>query len=127
MGTGTEHAKWLRGVLVAERDRRGWSLSRTAREIARELRAAGADKPGLTKQSLEKWEDFTVQPKIDRFAAWARALGLRLEVDLVQRDEPTVVARLPADVADLAREIALLDDGDRAYLVETVARLKRHK
>jgi len=150
MGAGTHHAKWLRGVLVAERDRRGWSLSQAARAIARELQAVPSDTPGrrgkgLTKQSLQAWEEFRVQPKIDQFAAWARAMGLRLEVDLAPRDESTVIARVPQDVADialeltlvpaeerarivgLAREIAKLDVDDREYIAETVRRIKRGK
>lgn len=120
MGSGTEQALWLRGVLKAERERRGWSLSQAARAIGRETGK------GLTKQSLKAWEDFEVQPKIDQFAAWARALGLRLEVDLVQREDSTVVARLPPEVAALGREIALLDNGDRQLVADFVRRLQRH-
>jgi transcriptional regulator with XRE-family HTH domain len=121
MGSGTDHALWLRGVLIAERERRGWSLSDTARAIAREMGAGGH----LSKQSLDAWEKFRAQPRIDQFSAWARALGLRLEVDLVPREEGAVSVRLPKDVADIARQIVLLAPEDRSHVVAMIDRLQR--
>lgn len=121
MGQGTEHALWLRGVLIAERERRGWSLEQTARAIGRELGEGGS----LTKQSLHAWEGFKVQPRIDQMAAWARALGLRLEVDLVDPRTETVPVQVPVSLASHVREIVALPADDLRMIVDLLARLSR--
>lgn len=118
MGRGTEHAKWIRAKLSAERARRGWSLEQTARAIARETGGT------LTKQSFAHWETFETQPKIDQLAAWARVLGMRLEVDLVWPDEEAVSVRLPIAVAPIARDLAALRPEDLRLVSDTIARLK---
>lgn len=119
MGRGTDHALWLRGLLRAERERRGWSLSQCARAVAREM-----GKANLTKQSFTRWESFESQPRIDQFAAWARALGFRLEVDLVPADAPGVLVRVPADVAAAARELAVLPVEVRGPIIALIAGLQ---
>jgi transcriptional regulator with XRE-family HTH domain len=121
VGRGTDHARWLRSVLKAERIRRGWSLQETADVVAREW---GRDK--LSKQSLQDWEEFKTQPKIDAFAAWARALGLRLEVDLVQSADPSVAIRVPIELADVCRTLSVLPPADRQVIIDMITRLQRH-
>ena len=118
MGVGTEHAKWLRAKLAAERQRKGWSLEQTARAVSRETGE------GLSKQSFHAWEQFRVQPKIDQLAAWARVLGMRLEVDLVWPDEDIVSVRMPAKIAPLARDLSTLSESDLRLVADTIARLK---
>lgn len=118
MGRGTEHAMWIRAKLQAERKRRGWSLEQTARLIAKETGDT------LTKQSFHAWERFVTQPKVDQLAAWARVLGMRLEVDLVWPDEEAVSVRLPTSVAPIARDLASLRAEDLRLVSETISRLK---
>lgn len=114
-----ERAEWLRGLLIAEREARGWSLEQTARAIGRE---AGG---GLSKQSLHAWESGAVNPKIDQFAAWAQALGLRLEIDLCRPGVDSVPVRLPARVAGIARDLSDLSNDDLRVVSELIGRLKR--
>lgn len=118
MGQGTNHALWLRSALMAERERRDWSLEQTARAIGKETGQ------GLSKQSLDAWEKFRVQPKIDQFAAWARVLGFRLEVDLVRPEQDTAVVRVPASLAPLVWELAALPEEDRERVSDLVRRFK---
>ena len=121
VGRGTDHALWLRGVLKAERIRRGWSLQETADAVAKEM-----GRRSLSKQALQDWEEFETQPKIDAFAAWARALGLRLEVDLVTPGDGWVSVRVPEDLATTSRQLAALPPADRQVVMDMIARLQRH-
>lgn len=121
MGRGTDHALWLRSVLKAERLRRGWSLQQTADLIAKEMGRAK-----LSKQALQDWEEFVTQPKIDAFAAWARALGLRLEVDLVIPADGWVSVRVPEEVAHSSRALSALPPADRQVILDMITRLQRH-
>lgn len=116
----TDHALWLCRVLKAEREKRKWSLQTTADAIARE-----AGRESLSKQSLTKWEDAETQPKMDDFAAWARALGFKLEVDLVIPEEQAVSVRVPEEVAHACRQLATLDPVDRQLVVAVISRLQR--
>lgn len=117
MGKGTEHAQWLRGLLIAERNAKKWSLEQTARAIGRETGE------GLSKQSLDAWEKFRAQPKIDQFASWASVLGLRLDVQLLREGEEVVMVRLPSEVAPLARDLSALPREDRELISSLVRRL----
>lgn len=118
MGRGTDHARHLRGLLIAERDRKGWSLEQVARAVAREL-----DVEHVPKQTIHGWESFRTHPRIDQFAAWARALGMRLEADLVRESDEEVVIRLPRALASPVRDLTLLSNEDRAAIVHLVDRL----
>jgi transcriptional regulator with XRE-family HTH domain len=111
------HAAWLRGLLIAERNERKWSLEQTARAIGRELGRS------LTKQSLNAWELGEVVPKVDQFAAWASALGLQLDLELVRPREDQVTVRLPAAIAPIARELTTLSSKDVSLISELVRRL----
>ena len=113
-----DHTDWMRGVLVAERERMGWSLEQTARAVAHKL---GRDK--LTKQSLDAWERGTVDPKVRQFAAWAEALGFTLEVDLVRSGEDRAVVILPSALAATARALAELSPEDAASVSGIINRL----
>lgn len=118
MERGAEHARWIHAKLVAERVQRGWSLQQTARAISKELGRS------LAKQSYTKWESFETQPKLDELAAWARAFGMRLEVDLVWPEEDAVSARLPVSVAAIARELGLLRPAALAPISLLIEQLK---
>lgn len=118
MADVTEHAVWLRSLLIAERDRKGWSFEQAARAIRR---VTGT---GFARQSLEAWEKGRAQPKIDQFAAWATALGLHLDVQLLREGEEAVMVRLPADVVPDSRELSALPTEDRQLIMSLVRRLK---
>lgn len=117
----SDHEGWMRRILKAERVRRGWSLARTAELVAREL---GRDR--LTKQSLQDWEEGVTQPRVDAFAAWARALGMQLEVDLVVPHADEVPIRVPRPLAPSVLLFLSLEDEDRQAVILIIQRLKRH-
>lgn len=119
MAQDKDHADWMRGLLIAEREARGWSLEQTARAIAREL-----GRPNLSKQSFTEWEAGNTQPRVDQFAAWAAALGLRLEVDLVRPGRDHVAVRLPPQIAPIARDLTMLASEDLDRVFDLVRRLK---
>lgn len=77
----------------------------------------------IPRQAIHKWEHFKTHPGIDQFAAWARALGLRLLVDLVREDEEGVNVFLPREVARVARLLTILSPEDLARVADLVHRL----
>ena len=113
-----ERASWLRGLLIAERKRKKWSSARTAKAIGR------VTGEGLTRQAFAPWEKGEVTPKVDTFAAWASALGLHLDIQLLREGEDVVMVRLPSDVVPDARELSVLDPEDRRLIMQFVSRLK---
>lgn len=119
MAQDRDHEDWMRGLLIAEREARRWTLEQTARAIARELEI-----PSLKKQSFTAWESGDTKPRVDQFAAWAAALGLRLEVDLVRPGRDQVTVRLPPAIAPIARDLAMLAPDDLERVYDLVRRLK---
>lgn len=122
MGAGTDHALWLRAQLIGARKARRWSLARAAKAIAREL-----GKETMSKQALQQWEAFETHPRIDQFAAWARALGLRLDVDLIDPEDERVEVRIPPDMLEIVRRLEVLDPSDRELLLPVLGRLTRDR
>ncbi len=115
-----EHEVWLRGLLKAERLRKGWSLQQAATAIAKEL-----DWGTLTKQAFSEWEQGKTHMRVDAYAAWCKVLGLQLEIDAVPAGEDGVTVRLPRELAGTCRAFATLAPADRAVVTELISRLKR--
>ena len=122
MGAGTDHALWLRAQLIGARKSRKWSLTRAAKAIAREM-----GKDSMSKQALQQWEAFETHPRIDQFAGWARALGLSLDVDLIDPADERVEVRVPPDMIELIRRMERLTLEDRELLLPLAGRLSRDR
>lgn len=120
MGAGTDHAIWLRRVLTAARKTRGWSLQRAATEIAREM-----GKASMSKQALQQWESFETHPSVAAYAAWARAMGLKLDVDLVDPKDERVEIRVPPGLVEVIRRLERLEEEDVAEILRLATRLSR--
>ena len=118
----TGHSRHLRHVL---RDRR-----KDLRLSAREVAERASDRLGdgaISTQSIYDWEAFRRHPAIDRYAAWARALGYRLVVDLDDAAEgrhPILVRH--EESASAAKTLDAIDDPAkrRAVLATLKALLK---
>lgn len=114
----TGWSRQLRERLQAAREAKGWSQQKVADEIAREL-----GKTTFSRKSVNSYEKFVNQPPIDVMAAWARAVGLRLQVDLIDSAvERQTIAVLPV-VAPMAVELERLSDSDRDLVRRLVAAL----
>lgn len=113
------HENLLRAVLIAERKRRGWSYEQLARAVAPKL---GLER--LSRQGVHAWEQPTTHPTLEQYAAWAAALGMALEVDVVPPDG-LVAVRVPRSAADTARLFAALPTADQMYVGEMIRRLSR--
>jgi hypothetical protein len=111
----TGHSRHLRNVLALARQEQQLSAQQVADRMARAL---GKDK--LSGQSVLYYEGFQRHPPIDVFAAWARAVGYRLIVDLdklgneraqvlIRHDEVAEIARaLDEAPAELRAAVALI-------------------
>lgn len=108
----TGHSRRLRLLLKAERNRRGWSLEKTAKLVAKE---AGLGK--LSKEALRLWENFERHPPIDSFAAWARVLNHRLIVEVAPADSSRIVCMLSPGVADVARAIQVATPKQKRLII----------
>lgn len=122
MGKGTEQAIRLRGILADRRTQMKLSQQAVADSVAREL-----GKTSLTKQAISQWERFDTQPGIDEFAAWARAVGLRLWVDLYDPDDPRVELRVDPTLVETIERIHDLSPGDRELLLALVRRMSQEQ
>lgn len=116
----TDEAERLRQELVSERLRRGWSLEQTARAIVRHLPRGTT----LSRQSFHLWERGPTQLRLDQYIAWAHALGMRLDCDVVPAQEDLTIVRVPGGVVELVKELAALDDRDRGLVSALVLRLR---
>lgn len=132
MGTGADQAKWLRERLTQARGKKGQpgfiSGTEVAERVALILRKTPAwkkvGKTTLTKQTISNWESDEVQPGIDEMAAWARAVNLRLWVDVYDPVEKSVETRVRVDVLRIAHELELLNPDDFRMIRDMVLRLR---
>jgi transcriptional regulator with XRE-family HTH domain len=104
VGRGTEIAIVLRKQLRQRRVDLGLSQQQVADRTAAEWGEVGS----LTKQTISSWERFVDQPRIDAFAAWARALELRLHVQLYDPSVERASVRVPPNVVDTCSVLAML-------------------
>lgn len=119
MGEGTEYARLLRSQLRARRQDQGLSQEEVGRRVAEDL---GRD-TDYTKGAVSGWERFDYHPPVDVFASWARVLGLRLRVELVDPEDRAVAVRVPPEYAALCRELAALPADDLAVVRDMIRRL----
>lgn len=113
------HSRALRSRLRAARERLGLSGDAVARRIQTII---GDDEP-VHRGTISNWETFKRHPRIDVFAAWARAVGLRLIVDLDAADGKRIPVLLDPETAEVARELDLLTPEDRKIIAATVRRM----
>jgi transcriptional regulator with XRE-family HTH domain len=113
----TGHSRHLRNVLRAARLEQGMSAQDVADRIAGLL-----GKPKYSGQSVLYYEGFQRHPPVDVFAAWARAVGYRLivDVDKLGNERAQVLLRHP-EVIEIAKA---LDDApeDVRGAVATIVR-----
>lgn len=119
MGIGTDRAVWIRSQLRAGRLARGLSQQRVADLISEDLGRPRA----YTKQMVSLWESFKSQPGIDVLAAWARVLGLRLDVDLVGQEDGRIPARLLPDSVPVALQFEALSDANKRLVTALISSL----
>lgn len=116
---GGVKARRLRAELRARREALGLNVRDAAKLVGVELK----DRESLSYQALSKWENDKVQPRIDQLAAWARALGLWLDVALLDPADNTVRVELPPHVVPLARLLARLSPADLELVQDMAERL----
>lgn len=111
MAQPSGHSRALRERLKEARREKGWTLQECADRVAREL---GKDK--LSAQAVKFWEDFERHPPVDVFAAWCRAVGLRLVVEIVEPEEGRQPVLLHKETEELARKADQMAAKDRRVL-----------
>lgn len=98
--------------LVAELTERRAERGLKAEDVARSLREseddAAADAP-MRGTRIWNYEKMDREPRIDEFAAWARAVGMRLIVELEPADSPRKAVMMSPEKADLAKTLDRLD------------------
>lgn len=132
MGTGKDQAKWIRERLTLARGKRGEPnyipQEEVAGRVADILKHTPAwiakGKTTLSKQSISLWERDEVQPGVDELAAWARAVNLRLWVDVYDPMERTVETRVRVDLLRLIHELELLKQDDLKMVRDMIMRLR---
>lgn len=73
--------------------------------------------------SISNYEQFTRHPPIDVMAAWARAVGMKLTVDLVDAASERVAVPLKPRPAWIARALDGAEDDDLDVIETLVKRL----
>lgn len=101
-----EIARRLAGELLEQRT----TLNLEQLDVQRRLVAEeGGDPDEVTRGSrVSNWETMTREPRIDEFAAWARAVGMRLVVLLEPAESPRQAVFVQPDLADAAATIGQL-------------------
>lgn len=117
MSTG--HTKRLRDLLRARREAIGLSQEQVGKMIAHRL---GRDRP-YTGAAVSSWEKLQSNPGVDVMAAWARALSLRLIVDLDEQHSARVPVLLSARVAEIARTLDMASEADLALIESMIDRI----
>lgn len=117
----TGHTRRLRAVLKNARERQGLSQQDVADEIARIV-----GKGSHTRSAISAYESFNRHPPINVFAAWARAVGMRLIVDLEWGDVEHVQVRAMRSSANSVHQLLSVievEGSDRAELAELLVDL----
>jgi transcriptional regulator with XRE-family HTH domain len=112
------HSRQLRRRLRAARLRLGLSHGQVAERVAKRL---GID--SRTGGSISHYEEFRRHPRIDVMAAWARAVDLRLIVDLDDAEGKRIPVMLRHRTADLARVLDNATDEDFEMIQDIVYRI----
>jgi len=114
----TGRSRALRRILKAKREDRGWSLQKAANKIAEDIERAK-----LSGEAVRQWENFETHPSIDKFASWARVLGMQLVVDLVEVNSSREIALLAPRTIDLARAFEMAAPDDQEIIATMMERL----
>jgi transcriptional regulator with XRE-family HTH domain len=117
----TGHSRALRERLIKAREARNLTQPDVVREIARII----DDGRTWTPAALSAWENFNRHPPVDVMAAWARAVGLRLVVDLDESGGRRIPVLLQPDTAELARAIDAMTDDERKALRLLLGRIRK--
>ena len=110
------YSRHLRKIIRVARIDRGMSLQDVADAIAE----ITGEEP-LSRQTIHHYEMFKRHPRIDMMAAWARAVGLRLIVEVVGLEDERIAALIRPRTARVAYLLDLLSDED-LETVEAIAR-----
>lgn len=100
-GERYSHSRWLRERLAQARQDQG----RTALEVDADVTARLDEAREPTSQRIYSWEKFGAHPRIDQYAAWARALGFRLDCQLVPVESSARSVILTSDEAAAAAQL----------------------
>jgi transcriptional regulator with XRE-family HTH domain len=120
----TGHSKQLRERLRDRREKLGLTLEQVAEQTGSILSALNPDEKEttLTAGSISHYELFRRHPRVDTMAAWARAVGMRLVVDLEHADSDRVNVPLSPRAARIARMLEGLKPRDLDRVEDTVRR-----
>lgn len=124
---GPTHTEGLRIRLAEARRKLGLQPDQIAERIAHELARrrdefglkhgevsamiaddAGAERTNERGTQIQNWEKMRREPRIDEFAAWARALGMRLVVELEPAESPRRALMVPPESIELCATAAQL-------------------
>lgn len=114
--------------LVDELTKRREVLQLRQLEVAKAIALDAGDDAPVKGTRVSNWETMERQPKIDEFAAWARAVGMRLVVELVPADSPQRAVMLHPDVAEVAKELDRMERGklpDVAAIMDRILAMSR--
>jgi transcriptional regulator with XRE-family HTH domain len=115
----TGYTRMLRERLRAARIARGMTQKDVAVEVQRRTGRTCGD------TTISNWETMARNPLVDEFAAWARAVGMRLVVDLEPEGSQRIPVMLDRDSAELAKAIDQLPPEKRAAVQAIVDQLTR--
>lgn len=120
----TGYSRQLRERLRARREKLGMTLEQVADRTAEILNQMTPDakEVSLTAGAISHYEQFRRHPRVDAMAAWARAVGMRLVVDLEDADSDRVNVPLSPRAARVARMIDALKEKDLGLVEATVRR-----
>lgn len=114
----TGYSAYLRRRLKQARDDQKLRQQDVADRVAEIL-----GKPSHTGEAIGQYERFERHPPINVFAAWARALGLRLIVGLATEDEDLRQVIVSPDVATAANMLEGMPPRKRRLAIRMIKEL----
>lgn len=120
------HTERLRAMLREARERQGLSAREVCARIGARLRERDPAAKDPHENSLYSWESMKRNPTVDNMAAWAYAVGLRLQVDLVPRGDrryPTLLAT--AEAVAVARLVDQMGADQRRAMLAVARGFRR--
>lgn len=121
MGTETLLAQRLRQILKSRR-----AALKLRQEDVAILAAEHLGKASLTKQAISQWENAQTQAGVDELDAWARALGMRLRVDIYDAEDQRAGVMVDPPLVESVMRMNDLSGEDREIVIGIVKRLSRH-
>lgn len=114
----TGHTRQLRKRLREARE----SLDLSLEDVAEMIRV-GLNKDAFSPSSVSHYEHFRRHPPVDVMAMWARSVGKRLVVDIVDADSDRKQVLLRPRVARLAMALDLANDAQIAAIEAVIAQM----